>query len=109
MNPIFAILFLFAIAWTAPEIQGQSRRVYPSPSDRPKSLEQPVSTPTPLPAEDEDGGDVISVDTKLVTVPVRILDRKNRFIGGLEKQNFSIFDDGIQQEVAYFTNESQPF
>ena len=38
-----------------------------------------------------------------------MLDRKNRFIGGLAKENFSIFEDNVQQEIAYFTNEAQPF
>ena len=36
-------------------------------------------------------GEVINVETKLVTIPVRVLDRKNRFIGGLAKENFKYF------------------
>jgi VWFA-related protein len=91
----------------------QSRRVPPQSSNEKSNKRDPAPTPTPTPEPDagevEDSGEVISVDTKLVTIPVRILDRKNRFIGGLLKENFTIFEDKIEQEVAYFTNEAQPF
>lgn len=95
----------------------QSRRVSPRSTNEKPNQRDPAkaatSTPTPTPVDDtigvEDSGEVISVDTKLVTIPVRILDRKNRFIGGLVKENFTIFEDHVQQEVAYFTNEAQPF
>ena len=52
---------------------------------------------------------MISIDTRLISIPVRVLDRKNRFIGGLKKENFRIFEDGVEQELGYFTNEAQPF
>lgn len=91
----------------------------PKPNDRPAS-----PTPTPIPAgtkiaatkpgdnlddQPTDPGDVIKVETDLVTVPVRIIDRKGRFVGGLTKENFTVFEDGIKQDVAYFSNEKQPF
>jgi VWFA-related protein len=97
----------------------QSRRVPPQKGDgkqntRPESL-KPIPTPTP-PTETADStdqatdsGEVVSIDTRLVTIPVRIMDRRNRFVGGLTQQNFKVFEDDVEQEVAYFTNESQPF
>lgn len=97
--------------------EAQSRRVPPRSTNEKPNQRDPAKaatpTPTPTPEDDtvgvEDSGEVISVDTKLVTIPVRILDRKNRFIGGLLKENFTIFEDNVPQEVAYFTNEAQPF
>ncbi len=57
-----------------------------------------------------DGGeDVIKIDTKVVSVPVKILDRKGRFISGLNQENFQIFENNVPQEIAYFSNEQQPF
>lgn len=97
----------------------QSRRVPPGrgndkPNERPATV-----APTPKPtlvanAPEETGaaaesGDVESVDTRLVTIPVRIIDRKNRFIGGLKRESFKVFEDNVEQEIAYFTNEAQPF
>jgi VWFA-related protein len=97
----------------------QSRRVPPGrgndkPNERPAA---PSPTPTPTIAantSDENGspvdtGDVESVDTRLVTIPVRIIDRKNRFVGGLKQDSFKVFEDNVEQEIAYFTNEAQPF
>jgi len=57
----------------------------------------------------ETDDEVISVDTELVTVPVRVLDRQGRFVSGLEKKEFNIFEDNLPQEIAYFSNEQKPF
>lgn len=57
----------------------------------------------------ENSDDIIKVDTKVVTVPVRVLDRKGRFVGGLMKENFQIFEDKIEQEIAFFSDQQQPF
>lgn len=73
----------------------------------------PKSTPTPVPGSDDRVGEVdgpeIIVDTKLVTIPVRVMDRKGRFVQGLTKGNFKVFEDGVEQEVALFSNDAQPF
>ena len=93
----------------------QSRRVPPGGTAKPNERVVSSPTPTPKPIEPEqvsnsvDSGDVIAVDTSLVTIPVRVLDRRNRFIGGLKQENFTVFEDNILQEIAYFTNEAQPF
>lgn len=73
-------------------------------------------SPTPTPSDDQpdsdpgemDGPEIV-VDTKLVTIPVRVMDRKGRFLPGLAKENFKVFEDGVEQEVALFSNDSQPF
>jgi Ca-activated chloride channel homolog len=113
MNGFLSTVVLAVLVALSVGVSAQSRRVPPSQSnDKSNTRERPAQpTPTPTPEEEpsEDGGEVISVDTRLVTIPVRVLDRKNRFIGGLKKENFSIFEDGVQQEVGYFTNEAQPF
>jgi Ca-activated chloride channel family protein len=54
-------------------------------------------------------GEVIRVNTSLVSVPVRVMDRKGRFIGGLTRENFKVFENGTEQELALFSNENEPF
>lgn len=72
-------------------------------------------TPTPVPEVQTDGdagemdGPEIVVDTRLVTIPVRVLDRKGLFLPGLTKANFKVFEDSVEQEVALFSNDAQPF
>jgi VWFA-related protein len=85
-----------------------------SPKGEGKTNSRPASPkpiPTPPPEEDDvtvDGPEIV-VDTKLVTIPVRVMDRKGRFLPGLTKQNFKVFEDNVEQEIALFSNDSQPF
>ncbi len=77
-------------------------------NSRPTAV-KPTPTPTPEAEAGPIDGDEIFVDTKLVTIPVRVMDRKGGFVPGLRKENFKVFEDGVEQEVALFSNDSQPF
>lgn len=57
----------------------------------------------------ETDDEIISIDTNLVTIPVRVLDRDGRFVSGLKKEDFKVFEDKQLQEVEYFSNEQNPF
>lgn len=87
-----------------------------------KKNQRPVQTPTPIPPPQlidpampgdapasADDGEVIKVSTQLVSIPVRVMDKKGRFISGLTKEKFKVFENGAEQELALFTNEHQPF
>jgi VWFA-related protein len=52
---------------------------------------------------------VLRVDTTLVTVPVSITDRGGRYIVDLRKEDFRLFEDGVEQEIAYFAAVDKPF
>lgn len=54
-------------------------------------------------------GDVVRVDTALVTVPVSVLDRQGRFVPNLRREDFSVFENGIEQSVAFFEPAEKPF
>lgn len=95
----------------------QSRRVTPTTADTTKKTNQRVPTPTPTPTPTPDQADpnaevepgVITVSTEIVTIPVKVLDRSGRFVGGLTKENFTVLEDNAQREIAYFSNEQEPF
>jgi VWFA-related protein len=57
--------------------------------------------------QNETQEDVIRVDTSLVTVPISVLDREGRYITNLRKEDFQIFEDGVEQEVALFESVEQ--
>ena len=65
-----------------------------------------VSNPGP---EEVSEGDVIRVDTSLVAVPVSVLDRDGRFIPDLKREDFTVFENGVQQPIAYFEPADKPF
>src|SRR5262245_28593289 len=75
-----------------------------------------TSATDPLPAsfsekkEEEVGeGDVVRIDTILVTVPVSVLDRQGRFVPDLRREDFRVFENGIEQRIAYFEPTEKPF
>jgi VWFA-related protein len=54
-------------------------------------------------------GDVVRVDTSLVTVPVSVRDRQGRYAPDLRREDFRVFEDGVEQRIAYFATVDQPF
>lgn len=46
--------------------------------------------------------DVVRVNTTLVTLPVRVMDRHGRTISRLRREQFRVYEDGVEQEIAYF-------
>ncbi len=50
----------------------------------------------------------IRVDTNVVQIPVTVTDPLNRFVTGLEKENFRLFEDKAEQKVSYFASEDAP-
>src|SRR6476619_6278698 len=80
----------------------------PAPPDLKDTAVRPSqssATKKSVTPEDE----VVMVDTDLVTTPVSVLDRNGRFIPGLRKKDFKIFEDGVQQKITYFQTEEMPF
>lgn len=54
-------------------------------------------------------GDVVRIDTNLVTVPVSVLDRDGRFISDLKRDEFKVLENGVEQKLAYFEPTEKPF
>lgn len=54
-------------------------------------------------------GDIVRVSTSLVTVPVSVLDRQGRFIANLQREDFRVFENGVEQSIAYFEPAEKPF
>ncbi len=57
---------------------------------------------------DDDSDEIIKIETRLVSVPVMVSDRNGRFVSGLKKEDFSVFQDGLEQEIAFFGDNSEP-
>src|SRR5713226_4559523 len=50
----------------------------------------------------------IRIDTTLVQVNVTVTDPLNRFVTGLEKEHFKLFEDKVEQTIAQFSSEDAP-
>jgi VWFA-related protein len=131
MKKFFVFLSLLSLFSTATIIgfgQGRPRRVGDSSSIQqstpPAPTRPPVlggannpnnrqpeqkADPTPSGPEEVDAGDVIRVSTTLVTIPVSVMDRDGRYVPNLQKEEFRIWEDGVEQEVAFFQSVDKPF
>ena len=61
--------------------------------------------PQPAPAQQEppeDSGEVVRVETDLVTVPFTVTDSRGRRVAGLARDEFEVFDNGRRVEPSYF-------
>jgi Ca-activated chloride channel homolog len=93
-------LLLVSLAWALP--WGEDKAA----GDTPQISIVPRPKPAP-PAEDTPHGN-IRVDTTLVLIPVTVTDPLNRFVTGLEKENFRVFEDKSEQQVSQFSSEDAP-
>ena len=93
----------------------------PAPALAPPTLANPGTNPVASPTsasstvvsaagpEEVGEGDVVRVNTSLVTVPVSVLDRQGRFIANLQREDFQVFENGVEQSIAYFEPAEKPF
>jgi VWFA-related protein len=69
----------------------------------------PAATDNSAPQE-IDEGDVLRVDTELVTLNVSVVDRgTSRGLTGLAQADFQLYEDGAKQQLAHFESSSAPF
>lgn len=58
-------------------------------------------------AQDEDK--VITVDSAAVLLNATIFDNNGKAVAGLKREQFSVFENGVKQEISYFSAEETPF
>jgi len=55
----------------------------------------------------EQGEETVKIGTELVQIDVVVTDRSGKLISNLKKDDFELLEDGKQQEISFFTVESQ--
>jgi len=74
--------------------------------------QNPAAPPAPPPAtaqgqeKPQQSGATFITHVNLVDVLFTVLDRRNKLVPTLEKQDFKLFDDNIPQDVRYFSKQS---
>ncbi|MEO8648595.1 MAG: VWA domain-containing protein [Acidobacteriota bacterium] len=102
---------LFSICISFGPADGQSGRYANYSESGPKSAR---TIPTEIAKTDparsrKDDTDVIRVESDLVTIPVRITGGGGRPITDIRQNEFKVFENGVEQEIALFSSEDQPF
>jgi VWFA-related protein len=67
------------------------------------------NTQTNSSTEEVGAGDVVRVETQLVSVPTVVTDRNGHPVTGLRAENFALFEDGKPQRVTNFAMTEAPF
>ena len=55
-----------------------------------------------------DEGATVKIDTDLVNLNVRVIDRNNRPIGDVRQEEFQVFENGVPQPIFSFSREEVP-
>jgi Ca-activated chloride channel family protein len=102
---------------------GRNRPKQPSPpSGSPATKSTPTENPNPPtntanptvqyadPSEvQNDDSATLKIDATLVTVPVVVSDRSGRYLPFLKNEDFTLFEDGVNQDITFFASERTPF
>src|SRR2546423_1933125 len=86
---------------TRPPVLGGATR---DPNEQKPEAKQKDAGP-----EEVGEGDVVKVETTLISIPVSVMDRDGKYIPDLTKDDFHVWEDGVEQRVAYFASTEKPF
>jgi Ca-activated chloride channel family protein len=74
-----------------------------------EQTQDPKKPDTPNAGDEVDEGDVVRVETQLVSVPAVVTDSTGRPISGLKPDNFRLVEDGQVQTITNFGTTETPF
>lgn len=115
---LVAVIFFLSLAGNVAAQAGRNR---PTSSEPQKKVQKPESQPTEEqknegraeqqtePSADQQDVETVKVDTNLVTVPVIASDRGDRYIPDLKQEEFTVYEDGVKQEISFFETVTAPF
>ena len=93
--------------------RGSAQEPTQPPAQRPRRVNGTGQTPDPKktasPGDEVDEGDVVRVDTQLVSVAAFVTDSTGRPLSGLRPENFRLVEDGQAQTIANFGTAETPF
>lgn len=59
--------------------------------------------------EEVGNGDIVRITANLVSVPVTVINRQGQYVVDLHQNDFRIYEDGTEQQIAHFSNVDRPF
>jgi Ca-activated chloride channel homolog len=76
-----------------------------------RSAKRSQARTQPKPENSQKGGvdEVLRVTTNLVTIPVSVRSHDGTYLFDLRKEQFRIFEDGVEQEIGHFSSVENPF
>jgi VWFA-related protein len=101
LTAIIVVVVLFASLAPAQRSRAPQRPREPKPAKT--TLPEPEAEPPQKEVE------TLKIDTNLVTVPVIASSRSGSYISDLRKEEFSLTEDGVAQQIAFLATVNAPF
>src|ERR1043166_4393523 len=102
----FAALLFYADTSVTSQTPDQNLNANTGRSSRKVIRLPPQPTPTPTP---ESSDEVVKVDIDLVKIDALVLQKNTaRPVGGLNKEDFQLYEDGIKQQITHFSQDQLP-
>ncbi len=113
MLRVFSVTFLFILLCLSVFPQSGRQKGYSESISRGERIDAPVREIDPKSKINNSVGnsdsDIIRVETDLVTIPVRVTTKRGQPVPDVKQGEFKIFENGIEQEIAYFSTQDEPF
>ena len=101
------LAFCFALlpaAFSFFKADAQTTNMQPRPTT---TATPPIRNVTPEPTVEADD-EPIKIDTELVNLNVRVVDRNNRSIANLSQNDFTVYEDNVPQKIEFFSKSEVP-
>ncbi len=105
---IFAVAIISSTAFQLTTALAQTTTNVGKPSVKATPTPAPVTTAASTPAPTPTPEEIYKVDTELVNLNVRVIDRNNRPINDIQQKDFKIYEDGVLQQVDFFSRNEVP-
>ena len=96
------LLTLALIITSVPLLKAQTR----TRADRRSQTRSQSTSDAPQKVSEDN---VVRVNTNLVTIPVSVRADNGTYLFDLRKEEFRIYEDGVEQEIGHFSSVEQPF
>jgi Ca-activated chloride channel family protein len=100
------VVVILALAFAAKSQEKAQEK--PSPEKPASNIPTPPSSPQKQKLGTELDGPSVLINTDLITLTVTVTDTYGRYVSGLNKNAFSVFDEKQPQEITFFSDDDSP-
>jgi VWFA-related protein len=97
-----SLILLFAVVMCGAALVFAQQQQQPA---KPAPAAPPAQSPSDQQAVQKSQTQIVT-QVNLVDVLLTVLDRRNKLVPGLEKEDFKVFDDNVPQDIRYFSKQS---
>ena len=102
-----SLVFCFVVISASINLFNSSAQTTSTTTPQKTATPPRLATPTPEPTPEEEEGE-LKIETEIVGLSVRVIDRNNRPVNNLTQNDFKVFEDNVPQQIDSFTKAEVP-